>query len=124
MQIVASWYEEEGEGNEREKMSYFCKLSMAFGRLATISHICFVCRTSCEAMNCIHSYVFNVPSAGCAQQYSPRFRLLVSSRNATERSRTVRNSASITALSPSISGSTGTGDFLRIHRDSTSAIGM
>ena len=105
-------------------MSYFCKLSMAFGRLAAISRICFVWRTSCDAMNCIHSYAFNVPSAGCAQQYSSKFRLFVSSRNASERSRTVRNSASISSLSRSISGSAGTGDLRRIQRDSTSAIGM
>ncbi len=105
-------------------MSYFCKLSMAFGRLADISRICFVCRTSCDAMNCIHSYVFNVPSAECFQQYSRKFRLFVSSKNASDRPRTVRNSASISSLSRSIAGSTGTRDLRRIHRDSTSAIGM
>ncbi len=74
-------------------------------------------------MNCIHSYVFSIPNAGCFQQYSAKSRLFVSSINASDRSRTVRSSASIISLSRSIPGSTGIGDLRRIHRDSTSAIG-
>ncbi len=104
-------------------MSYFCKLATTFRRLAAISCICFVCRISCEAMNCIQSYTLNVPRKGWAHLYLARSRALVSSMNAKVRTRTPRSSASISSFSRTASGSSGRGDLRRIRRASTSAIG-
>src|SRR5271154_7570504 len=49
---------------------YFCKPTKAFGSLAAISRICFVCRTSCPAIISIHWYAFKTPRNVCGQRYT------------------------------------------------------
>src|SRR5260370_1277350 len=52
----------------RVKEFYFCELVTVFGRAWAISRICFICRISCEAMNCSQSYAFKFPRNGCGKQ--------------------------------------------------------
>jgi len=71
--------------DEKAEKFYLCKFVTVFGRVSAISRICFICRTSCEAMSWSHSYLFKFPKngrrklyllmvAGCGLVFSPHAR--------------------------------------------------
>src|SRR5260221_14440220 len=118
------WYEGKAKANRVVKMFYLSKVVTVFGRDPAISRICFLCRIWCEAINCSYSYMFKFPRKGCDMLYWLKLRPRVSLMNARVRSRTTRNSASISSLSPTAWGSSSVGPFQRLKRDSTFIIGL